>query len=102
MRLQLGYVPLCDAAPLIVAHAFGWQAVFLLGAALTAVGAALLWHELPVLQPAVEMRYPQLLSSVLALLRERAPDAATMSAVAIALDTARATIADLRRPAAAD
>ena len=24
MRLQLGYVPLCDAAPLIVAHAFGF------------------------------------------------------------------------------
>ena len=32
--------------------------------------------------------------------RERAPDAATMSAVAIALDTARATIADLRPGAA--
>ncbi|WP_419828537.1 TAXI family TRAP transporter solute-binding subunit [Methylobacterium sp.] len=34
--------------------------------------------------------------------RERDPNAATMSAVAIALDTARATIADLRRHAAAD
>ncbi|MCJ2124453.1 TAXI family TRAP transporter solute-binding subunit [Methylobacterium sp. J-077] len=34
--------------------------------------------------------------------RERAPDAATMSAVTIALDTARATIADLRHVAAAD
>ena len=33
--------------------------------------------------------------------RERAPDAATMSAVSIALDTARATIADLRHVAAA-
>ncbi|MFC6049061.1 ABC transporter substrate-binding protein, partial [Methylobacterium hispanicum] len=24
MRLHIGYVPLCDAAPLIAAHAFGF------------------------------------------------------------------------------
>jgi predicted MFS family arabinose efflux permease len=54
----------------LVAHAFGWHAVFLLGAALTALGAALLWHELPVLEPDVSMSYPQLLKSVVVLLRD--------------------------------
>jgi predicted MFS family arabinose efflux permease len=54
----------------LVSHAVGWRAVFALGAVLTAVAAALLWRALPVLPPTARMRYPALLRSVLALVRE--------------------------------
>ena len=54
----------------LVAQLAGWRAVFVLGAALTAVVAALLWRQLPVLAPATRMRYPALLGSVLRLVRE--------------------------------
>jgi predicted MFS family arabinose efflux permease len=54
-----------------VSQLLGWRAVFFLGAALTAVAAVLLWRNLPVLPPvATAMRYPALLRSVLALLRD--------------------------------
>jgi predicted MFS family arabinose efflux permease len=54
----------------VVSQLLGWRAVFVLGAALTAVAAVLLWRALPVLPPAATMRYPALLRSVLVLLRE--------------------------------
>jgi predicted MFS family arabinose efflux permease len=54
----------------LVAHAFGWRAVFVLGAVLTAVAATLLWRTLPVLTPATRMPYPALLRSVLVLVRD--------------------------------
>ena len=53
-----------------VAQVLGWRAVFVLGAALTAVALAALWRALPVLEPATRLRYPALLRSVLTLLRE--------------------------------
>jgi predicted MFS family arabinose efflux permease len=54
----------------VVSQLLGWRAVFVLGAALTAVAALLLWRTLPVLPPAATMRYPALLRSVLVLLRD--------------------------------
>jgi predicted MFS family arabinose efflux permease len=55
----------------VVSELFGWRSVFVLGAVLTAVAAALLWRTLPVLPPAADaMRYPALLRSVLSLLRD--------------------------------
>jgi predicted MFS family arabinose efflux permease len=54
----------------VVSQLLGWRAVFVLGAAITAVAAVLLWRALPVHPPAATMRYPALLRSVLVLLRE--------------------------------
>ncbi|PRY01017.1 MFS transporter [Allonocardiopsis opalescens] len=54
----------------LVAEAFGWQAVFGLGAVLTALIAVVLWRALPTVAPTVTMRYPALLGSVLRLVRE--------------------------------
>jgi len=54
----------------IVAGLAGWRAVFALGAVLTAGVALLLWRALPRIAPAVQMSYPTLLGSVLALVRE--------------------------------
>lgn len=54
----------------VVAQVLGWRAVFLLGAALTAVAGLALWRALPVLAPATRLRYPALLRSVLALVRD--------------------------------
>jgi predicted MFS family arabinose efflux permease len=54
----------------VVADLLGWRAVFVLGAALTAVALAALWRALPVLEPPSRLRYPALLRSVLTLLRE--------------------------------
>lgn len=53
-----------------VAQVAGWRAVFALGAVLTAVIALLLWRELPKLRPAVQLRYPALLASVVRLVRD--------------------------------
>jgi predicted MFS family arabinose efflux permease len=54
----------------LVAQVASWRAVFALGAVLTAVVAALLWRELPTLEPTTTMRYHTLLRSVLRLVRE--------------------------------
>ena len=54
----------------LVAQAASWRAVFVLGAVLTAVVAAVLWRELPTHPPTVRLRYPALLTSVLRLVRE--------------------------------
>jgi predicted MFS family arabinose efflux permease len=55
----------------LVSELFGWRSVFVLGAALTALAAVLLWRSLPVLPPAADtIRYPALLRSVLTLLRD--------------------------------
>ncbi|OLF17252.1 MFS transporter [Actinophytocola xanthii] len=54
----------------LVSGAAGWRAVFWFAAALTALVTVLLWWRLPVVQPRVRMRYPALLGSVLALVRE--------------------------------
>jgi predicted MFS family arabinose efflux permease len=54
----------------LVASAAGWRAVFGLGALVSVVVLVLLWRELPKLTPAVRMRYPALLASVLALVRD--------------------------------
>jgi predicted MFS family arabinose efflux permease len=54
----------------LVAQAASWRAVFVLGAVLSAAVAVLLWRELPKLAPAVRMKYPTLLVSVLRLIRE--------------------------------
>ena len=53
-----------------MAQVLGWRAVFVLGAALTAVAVVALWRALPVLEPPTRLRYPALLRSVLTLLRE--------------------------------
>ncbi|WP_308259212.1 MFS transporter [Pseudonocardia sp. H11422] len=54
----------------LVAEAFGWRAVFVLGAALTAVATVALWRSLPVVPQAGNMSYPRLLRSVFTLIRE--------------------------------
>jgi predicted MFS family arabinose efflux permease len=53
----------------IVAQAFGWRAVFGLGATATALIAVLLWRELPSVPPTTRMRYPALVASVFGLVR---------------------------------
>jgi predicted MFS family arabinose efflux permease len=53
-----------------IAQWLGWRAVFVLGAVLTAVAVVALWRSLPVLAPATQLRYPALLRSVLALVRD--------------------------------
>ncbi|MGF1648227.1 MAG: MFS transporter [Kineosporiaceae bacterium] len=54
----------------VVASAAGWQAVFVLGAVLTAGVGVLLWRELPALAPTTSLRYPALLASVVQLVRQ--------------------------------
>jgi len=54
----------------LVSQALGWRAVFVLGAALTAVAVILLWRTLPVLPPTTKMHYLALLRSVVTLVRE--------------------------------
>lgn len=54
----------------LVAQMWGWRAVFVLGAVLTAASAVALWRALPVVAPATAMSYPRLLGSVLTLVRD--------------------------------
>jgi predicted MFS family arabinose efflux permease len=54
----------------VVSDLVGWRAVFGLGAALTAGIAALLWWRLPTVAPVVTMRYPELLASVVRIVRD--------------------------------
>ncbi|NMH96292.1 MFS transporter [Pseudonocardia sp. K10HN5] len=54
----------------LIAAVFGWRAVFLLGAGLTAIAVVALWRSLPVVAPATRMSYPRLLGSVFTLIRE--------------------------------
>jgi predicted MFS family arabinose efflux permease len=53
----------------LVAQAAGWRAVFAVAAVLMVGLAALLRAELPPAAPSTDLRYPQLLRSVLALIR---------------------------------
>jgi predicted MFS family arabinose efflux permease len=53
-----------------LADAAGWRWVFGAGAAATAVVTAVLWQRLPALEPVVRMRYPELLGSVVRLVRD--------------------------------
>ncbi len=53
----------------LVASVAGWRTVFALGAVLTAGVGLVLWRALPRLAPAVDLRYPALLASVLGLVR---------------------------------
>lgn len=54
----------------LVAELFGWRAVFLLGALLTAGIGLVLWRALPTVAPTARLRYPALLLSVLHLVRD--------------------------------
>jgi predicted MFS family arabinose efflux permease len=53
----------------LVAELLGWRAVFALGAALTLLAVIALWRTLPVTQPAISIKYPRLLATVLTLVR---------------------------------
>lgn len=54
----------------LLASIAGWRAVFALGAVVSAVMVVMLWRVLPTLAPTAQLRYPQLLSSVVRLVRE--------------------------------
>jgi predicted MFS family arabinose efflux permease len=54
----------------LLAEWIGWRWVFGIAAIVTALIAGVLWRELPVHAPTVNMSYPRLLGSVLALIRE--------------------------------
>lgn len=54
----------------LVASVAGWRAVFGFAAMATAGVTVLLWRGLPTLAPAIRMRYPALLASVLHIVRE--------------------------------
>jgi predicted MFS family arabinose efflux permease len=54
----------------LISDLAGWRAVFWFAAVLTAAITVLLWLRLPVVAPRVTMRYPALLGSVLALVRD--------------------------------
>lgn len=54
----------------LLAEAAGWRAVFAVGAVTTAVMGVLLHHSLPRVTPSTRVTYPQLLASVVALMRE--------------------------------
>ncbi len=54
----------------LVAAAFGWRSVFVVGAAAMLILAVVLWRALPKVPPTDEMSYGGLLHSVLVLIRE--------------------------------
>jgi predicted MFS family arabinose efflux permease len=54
----------------LISGVAGWRSVFWFAAVLTALITVLLWIRLPVVPPRVAMRYPALLGSVAALVRD--------------------------------
>lgn len=54
----------------LLAEVAGWRAVFALGAVATALIGVLLYRSLPRIAPTTRLTYPQLLASVLTLVRE--------------------------------
>ncbi|SEH54592.1 Predicted arabinose efflux permease, MFS family [Mycolicibacterium rutilum] len=52
----------------VIASAWGWRSVFVIAAVLTAILAAVLYVQIPSLNPKTRIRYPTLLKSVVTLL----------------------------------